>query len=254
MMEMVAFRLWLNDKSLLANLHVFLGIAALPVASILVLAEVLLRSAHRSKRILKLEPKRVSVSPAKYNRIPWQNIKTWQIEPLADAGGFSELTLEYSLGKSGTTLRRWSMVLERPDQERALLSALDSLRLSGVSSAPLIQLSSPASREAARLPIRISVAIALALFFLLHGMPLLIGGLSNPSSRDTGSSDRSQFTSREKAKLQLFVSRHFTHTSPQQFRHFALIAGSGMTSVGAVLYIYALRSLKNMRVQARKTE
>jgi len=218
MAEMLAFRLWLNDRSLLANLHFLLGIAAVPVAGILVLIEVTMRAAHRAKRTLKLEPKRVSISPAKYNRIPWQNIKSWRIEPLVDAAGFSKLTLEYSLGKRGTILRRWSMVLTKPDQEHALLSALESLRQSGVCSTPVTQLSSPTLRETARPSMRITVALALALFFLVHGMPLLMVGLTTPSGPDKDSSDRSNFTAREKAKIQIFVSRHFT--SLKQLRQF----------------------------------
>ena len=245
MMEMVAFRLWLNDRSLLTNLHLLLGVAALPVASVFVALEGSLRSARKCKRILKLEPKRVAISPAKYKRISWHNIKSWQIEPLADAAGLSKLTVEYSLGKRGTNLRQWAMVLKKPEQERVLISALESLRQSGVSSARLIQLSSPAFRENARPSVRTTVAITFALFFLVHGLPLLMGGLSNPNSHDTSTSDNSRFTAREKAKLQLFVSRHFA--SRKQYSQFCVAAGGGMTTVGAVLYIYAFCSVKKSK-------
>jgi hypothetical protein len=245
MAEMLAYRLWLDDRSLLSNLHVFLGVAAVPVAFLLVVLEVTMRLSHRSKRTLKLGPKRIAISPAKYNQIRWQNIKTWQIEPLAGAGDLSKLTLEYSLSKRATIPRRWSMVLERREQERAFLSALETFRQSGANAAPLTQLTSPELRVTPRLSMRPMVALAIAFYLFAQGAPLLAVGLSHSGSRDAGSSSNSELTPRERAKLQHFISRHFT--SKEQLIQVLLTVGGGMTSFAAVLYVYALYSMKTQR-------
>jgi hypothetical protein len=101
LVEQVAFRLWLNDRSLLSELPLLVVCSLLPIVLIIAAFEALTRVTHRSKRTIRLEPKRVLISPAKYNRIPWKQITAWQLEPIPEAAGLSKLMLSYSLAKGG---------------------------------------------------------------------------------------------------------------------------------------------------------
>ncbi|MGH7967692.1 MAG: hypothetical protein ACREIC_03080, partial [Limisphaerales bacterium] len=92
LVEQVAFRLWLNDRSLTSELPLLVFCSLLPIVLIIAAFEVLTRVAQRSKRTIKLEAKRVSISPAKYNRIPWKQVTAWQLEPIPEAAGLLKLT------------------------------------------------------------------------------------------------------------------------------------------------------------------
>src|SRR6266705_2700714 len=94
--EPLAFRLWLNDRNLISELPRLLACALAPIGLMIIAFELQIRIAHRTKRTIKLGPKRVSVSPAKYNRIGWNLISAWRLEPLGDAPALSKLTVEFS--------------------------------------------------------------------------------------------------------------------------------------------------------------
>ncbi len=106
LVEQVAFRLWPNDRSLFSELPLLVVCSLLPIVLIIAAFEALTRVTHRSRRTIKLEPKRVSISPAKYNRFPWKQISAWRLEPIPETAGFSKLTLLYSLGKGTKRLRQ----------------------------------------------------------------------------------------------------------------------------------------------------
>src|SRR6266404_3598506 len=76
--EQAAFRLWLNDRSLASELPLLFACALFPIVFIPFVAEAQVRLAHRTKRKITLEAKRVSISPAKYNRIAWKQITAWR--------------------------------------------------------------------------------------------------------------------------------------------------------------------------------
>src|SRR5436190_12218701 len=56
--ERVAFRLWLNDRSLVSELPLLLVCSLFPVALVLLAFEAQVRLTHRTKRKIALQPKR----------------------------------------------------------------------------------------------------------------------------------------------------------------------------------------------------
>lgn len=242
LIEGVIFRLWLNDQSLISELPRLCIGGLAPIAVVMVALEVQVRVSHRAKRTIKLEPKRVSVSPAKYNRVAWNQIVSWRLQPLAQAPGLSKLTMGYSLGKKSLLERQWSMVLRQPDQEQVLLSELDYYRQVGSNVAPLIRLPEPCLPKTSRRRVRGMVAVALSFWCFVHGLPMLGVGSFPPDGHRAESQSASKFTPKETAKLQRSASRYFS--SFHQFRTFLLVAGGGTTALGVGLYLWALCSPK----------
>ena len=241
LVEQVAFRLWLNDRNFVAELPLLVACLILPGALVTLASEVQVRISHRSKRRIRFEPKRICITPAKCNRIPWKQVAELRLEPLPHAPGLSKLTVEYSLAKGGKRPREWSMVLRQADQEHALLSELEYFRQKGSNTSPVVHLNEPAPTRASNRRLRSMGAAALGLYLLLHGLPLLGVGLL-PPDRNSHETHSSQFTSKETAKLKRFVLQTFA--SAEEFRRVMLAAGGGMTIIGAGLYFWGLSTPK----------
>ena len=237
LVEQVAFRLWLNDRNFVAELPLLFACLMLPGVLVTLASEVQVRISHRSKRRIRLEPKRISITPAKCNRIPWKQVAAWRLEPLPHSPGFSKLTVEYSLAKGGKRPREWSMVLRQADQEHALLSELEYFRQKGSTASPVVRLNEPPPPRASNRRLRSMGAAALGLYLLLHGLPLLGVGLL-PPDRGSHETRSSQFTSKETAKLRRFVLQTFA--SVEEFRRVMLAAAGGLTIMGAGLYFWGL--------------
>jgi len=238
--EQVAFRLWLNDR-LSSELHLIAVCAVAPIFLIMLALELQLRIAHRTRRRLKLEAKQVSISPAKYNRVRFEKIIAWRLEPVAGRPEFKKLTLEYSLDKKRKVLREWSMVL-RTEQERAFLSEMEQLRQVGSITAEVVRLTQPLVRKKANRRLRSTAAVAVGFYFLMHGIPLLGGGLLPASGESEQPRAKSQLTDREKAKFREVVLKHFA--SPEEFRRFIVFAGGSLTVLGAGLYFSGLSAIR----------
>lgn len=251
LVEQVAFRLWLNDRNLLSELPMLVVCSLCPVIVIIAAFEVLTRFAHRSKRTIKLEPKRVSITPAKYSWIPWKQINSWQLEPLPEATGFSKLTLSYSLGKKPKRPLEWFMVLRQADQEHQFISELEHLRQRGVNSSQVAQLSAPAPPKTNTRRVRSMLAVALGLYCILHGLPFLGAGLLPANRPHDEPQSNSRFTAKETAKLKRVVSQTFS--SPEQFHRFLLVLGGGLTALGAGLYFSGLSTPKGPNHQENNT-
>lgn len=242
LVEQAALRLWLNDRSVLSGLPLLAVCLLSPIVLVMGVAEVATRVTHRSKRTIQLEPERVSISPAKYNRIPWKQLKACQLEPIPGAAGLSKLTLSYSLGKGTKRAREWSMVLRQADQEHQFISELEHLRQRGVSSGQLVRLPAPTEIQRKSVRVRGMVAAALGLYFILHGLPLLGVGLLPPDRSPDESRSHSRFTAKETAKLRRVVRQAFS--SPEQVHRFLLVVGGGLTALGAGLYFWGLSTPK----------
>lgn len=249
--EQVAFRLWLNDRNLLSELPLLVVCSLLPVVLIVAAFEALTRVAHRSKRTIKLESKRVSISPAKYNRIRWNQISAWRLEPILEVAGWSKLTLSYSVGKGSKRPREWSMVLRQADQEHQFISELEHLRQRGVNSSQVTRLPTPTPPKTANQRMCNMVAAAFGLYCLLHGLPLLGAGLLPTNRPSDESQSNSRFTAKEKAKLERVVRQTFS--SPQQFRRCLLVVGGGLTTLGGGLYFWGLSRPRRRTTPCRET-
>jgi hypothetical protein len=242
LLEGAIFRLWLSDRSLISVLPILFICALAPIAAVMVAVEIRVRVSHRIKRTIKLEPKRVSISPAEYNRVTWDQIVSWRLQPLAQAPGLSKLTMGYSFGKKSRRETRWSMVLRQPDQEQIFLSELEYYRQAGSNVAPLIRLTEPCLPKPPGRHLRRMVALALAFWCFVHGLPLLGVGLLPPGRYHDESKSASEFTPNETAKLNRTATRYFS--SIHQFRTFLLVVGGGVTALGVGLYLWALSSPK----------
>src|SRR5881628_1435277 len=113
MVELLAFRVWLNDRSFLGSLPMLLAAALTPLLMVWIGAELQIRARHYSKRTLKLDHKAVAINPAKLSRIAWKFISGWWVEAIPDEPQFAKLTLEYAPDKKQRVLREWSMVLHK---------------------------------------------------------------------------------------------------------------------------------------------
>src|SRR5437899_1567082 len=158
LVEQVAFRLWLNGRSLRSELWLLVACALGPTFLVGLASEVQVRITHRSKRKLKLEAKQVSISPAKYNRVASDKIRAWRLEPVAEAPEFSKLTLEYSLDKKAKLVREWSMVL-RSEQERTFLSEMEQLGRTGSTATQVVRLTQPLARKKVNRRLRSTAAL-----------------------------------------------------------------------------------------------
>jgi len=239
--EQVLFGLWLNDRTFKSELPLLISCAFGPAVFFMLAYEVQIRIAHRTKRTLKLESKQVYISPAKYYRLAFKHILRWRLEPIAVASELSKLTLEYSLDKKRKLLREWSVVLSRK-QERDFLSQLEKLQQPGSTSAEVLRLTQPLVRKKVNRRLRSGAALALGLYFLVHGLPILGGCLSPSSGESQPSRPGSRLSARGKAKLREFVTLHFS--SLEEFRRFMIIAGGSMTVLGAAFYFWGVSAVK----------
>jgi len=250
--EQLLFRSWLNDRNIISELPLVFVCALAPIVLVMAAFEMRVRVAHRTKRTIQLEPKRVSISPAKYNRIAWKQVIAWRLEPLADTAGLSKLSVEYFRGKKGGFRREWSMVLRQPDQEHALLSELDHFRQLGTNAAQVVQLSEPRRPKASCWRMGSIMALALSLWLFVHGVPMLVVGLFQPTGHRDETESTSRFTPKERAKIQKTVTRFFS--SPHQLRVFFLVVGGQITVLGAGSYCWAIFTLKKANSLASGSE
>jgi hypothetical protein len=238
LMEQVALRLWLSNRSLASELPLILVCAMVPILSVMAAFELQVRITRRNKRTINFDPKRISISPAKYNRVPWNRVRSWRFEPLSQAQGLSKLTFEYGIGMNGKQAREWSIALRQNNQEHEILSELEHYRQIGLNKAQLVRLSAPFVPVDPKRRLRSMIAAAVGFYLLVHGCPLLFLGLfPGPRHADEARQD-SQFTANERAKFQQIIARTFS--SRQQFQHFLLLAGGGLTAAGAGLYFWGL--------------
>jgi hypothetical protein len=241
LVEMLAFRLWLNDRGLLSELPLVLTCALMPAALVLAAFEIQVRIWHRTKRTLRLDGNHVSISPTKYPRVSWKQITAWRFHPVEQDPELTLLTMEYSARKKVKWRREWSMILRKPDQVQAVVSELDQFRETGSNTAPVFHFSEPDPPKSSHRRIRGTVALAISWWLLIHGIPLLGVGLLPPPKRTDPAADNSRFTAKELAKIQSTAVRFFS--SPTQLRTFALVTGAGITALGGGVYLWGLSRL-----------
>lgn len=251
LMEMLLFRLWLADESLISKIPLLLLAGSFPTVLTLAVTEIETRLVHHRKRMVELRPKGISISPAGNEFIPWQNVQTWRVEPLADSTTFLKWTIEYSRDKKGELRREWAIILRRSDHEPALLSELEYFRQLGANAAPIVRLPEPRPVAVTRTPIRPMIALGIAFWLFVHGIPLLAAGLL-PERRNPDEGRReSRFSESEIAKLGRTAMRFFD--SSAQLRRFALITGAGMTALGVGVQVWGLASRKKQQGMMQKS-
>ncbi len=243
--EMMLLRLWLRHRPIVAEWPMLLLMAVFPFVLLFLAMELLLRLNHRTKRRLRFEPKWITITPTKQNRVRWERISAWRLEPVSGETDLARLTIEYRLNKKARYLRHWAMVLSQPDQVHALRAELERWRQVGKNTAALTELPK-AMLVKQRARVRGMWLFALALYCLVHGFPLLGVGLSSSSSREERPAEESRLTPAEREKLGRLFVRYFK--TPERYRRFLVLTGGGLTGMGVALYFWAFARMRKSAV------
>lgn len=234
--EILAFRLWRDGKNLLANFPLILLATTVPAIGGLAAAELTLRIDHWTKRRLKLGPRKVQISHARFGNLPWRWVKRWLLEPVPGEAQLTELTLEYAIDKKGKRVRTWSIVLTDPEQTQTLKSELGYLRERGITTAPLVELSEPIFRPQMKTRIPGMLRLTLALFFFVHGVALFSAAVGPNENADRPRS-ASHFTEHAEEARGQATAGNFA--SKKQFRRFCIRTGVLLIALSAAFYVWA---------------
>ncbi|MCX7722464.1 MAG: hypothetical protein N2379_05320 [Verrucomicrobiae bacterium] len=237
MAELVAFRLWAENKNILTNLPLVLLALLVPPAVCIAAIELNFHVNNWTKRRLRLGTKGIRITHAKHGNIRWEQVKRWLFAPVPDQPEHEMVTVEYTLDRSGRRIRSWRIVLAHPDQAQVLKTELNHLRERGITTAPVIELSEPIAPPERKLRVRGMVQAALALFFFAHAVPLLTTGLSSPD-RHANQPLRAMPSEAAQEDRGRAVLRRFA--SQKEFRRACVIGGSVLAALSAAFYAWGL--------------
>jgi len=246
--EMVAYRLWLDDRlsSPKGLLHLLLTAAfiflVLPIlfAVSLCLSRLPWRWTKPAKRTIRLEEKGIRLSQTRNDRVWWKQVRRWFLAPIPDRGDLLTLTLE--CGSATKPSRRyWSIILEARDQRQAFLSELEHLRKLGRTEAPVVELLRPMPQR----PVSYAGLWALSLAFLLlvHGFPLLLVGVL---PHDTKEPPR-PLSPPQQAKMEQLMRpliRGLHISNERQLRLLFSLSGGLLTATAIGICVWSDRRLK----------
>jgi hypothetical protein len=237
-MGIAAVNLWLADYSFRASLPKILMFGFVIFAVYFAAAEFRLRFGRRAKRTLKLDAKRVTLHPARYGRIPWEQVSAWLLESVP-VNGLRKLTFEYYHNRKTRYPYLWSIILKHPEQTQTFRSTLEELHQAGKSPAPIIELSQPMPKpENPTLCGLWTITTAFSLF--TAGFLFLVAGLAL-SNRERASDSDSQFVPAAHEKSRARIASDFSRKS--EIRPWLFVAGSAMTVIGAILYFYGIKTI-----------
>ena len=192
---------------------------------------------HRSKRILRVEEKRLVVSSAKRQFIRWKSVVKIQAEPAAENPALTKISVFTYFSKRMPEARNFVIVVEDAVKVRELLQLLDVKRQASGVDFKIVVLNQPA-------PPRVAVSLSafpLTVFFagfycLMHGLPLLGIALLPHKPDWQNIFDRNP---EQVAKLGHFMAKHFS--SVAQLHNFYLMTGLLLTVAGIALMFWRLR-------------
>ena len=231
--EFIWFRMWLDDQPASEHLGLLASVAILP-ASVFLLLELTEFIDFRTKRRLRLNGERVRVTPAKFDRIPWELIASWRWNNLPGETGLRVLTLDYFIDRKRKLSRRWSMVLQK-HQARELCGLLGSYAKVGRPGTAMIQAGEEAFgafKPKARTPRLSQWFLVAAMVFWIHGVPLLGVGVEHVfRPNETPHASSTARSRKNGVKLRRFASQYF-HSS-EQLAWFCVLSGGTLTLMGA---------------------
>ena len=209
--------------------------------------EVRIRRMHRTKRVLQLEDGWIVLQSDKAERFKWDHVYCLRLAPLALDSSLSKLSVELQTGSNQKPYLYWSIVLKNPEQVQGLKSKLEHLRQKGITSTSLIEMSEPIPMEKPRMLSR--WMFFLAVFFILHGVPLLLTGLSFP--RDGSNHWTPRASSVGEKRFERFLMQHFSN--PDGFCTFCIAAGGSLISLGCLIpyRLYKSAQKPDSSVQSR---
>jgi hypothetical protein len=198
-----------------------------------VLIEILVRLRQRSKRILKVETRRIVVSPAKNGSVLWKKICRFHFEPITQFPDGCRLLIFLRGFRGEKQVERpfWMMVLERSSQAHELASCLEAKRGETKSNFDIVTLSkpSPVAPITTFPPFGLSLYMG-GIYLLLHGVPLLFVAIEKDHPH---SATGPRMGPEAAAMVNKFVLRHFSNA--EQFRHFFLTSSVCLIITGIIL-------------------
>ena len=242
--EMALFHAFLAGRNITEILPLVCCLPFLYAGIVLFAVEMQFRLEGWAKRKLRLEKRRVSLSPGKYGLIPWQQITQWQIEPVAEQPDLRKITIEYRLGRKSKNLRRWSLILKEPEELRSFRSELEHWKQAGENQAPLHELSAPTVESPQKqIPVAAICSVAMAYFLFIHGGPLLAVGIEGSFNPDKTSESKLNLS--EKNNLRQILTPYFL--SADQYVRFLLWTGGGLSTAAVVFYVNGFRIIKKFK-------
>jgi hypothetical protein len=237
LLEIGLFRAWLADKLQWDRLAVLVMAGPAMFIFVLAVAEVQTRIQQRSKRVIQFNDDKIRLRPSKSELLKWEKIAKFQFEPIPGMQGLMKLKL-FLHGRPNQKLAGrtfWSMVLEQPAKVQELVEYFQKRRTETPTNFQVEVLDKPIPPGPPGQPVLLGMSLYLGgIFLLLHGLPLLLVGLTDGRHHDSGND--SDFTSDEKVKLGRFIIKYF-HT-PGELRHFYIVTGGVLTFSGLFLLVW----------------
>jgi hypothetical protein len=237
-LEMGIIAAWMNDKltwdfisKLFGGLLAFTGI-------MWTLIEFLVRLRQRSKRILKVEDKRIVISPAKNGFVPWKRVCRFQFEPIPELPDSRRLVIFLRGFKKQNQSERpfWMMLLEQSSEANKLAGYLEAKRNEAGCNFEIIILKKPSNPPQCKPFPFLGISFTMAgLYFLMHGIPLLGVALEKIHHSDGNRKMGMQATT----TIKNFVQQHFSNI--QEFYDFILKLSIAFIVAGLVLYFLGLK-------------
>jgi hypothetical protein len=237
MAEILAVRRWLADglSPSPSDLPFALLTPLLIIALLLLPMEGLLRIRHRSKRVLMLRDRWVSLSPSKVSQVRWKHIRGWRFAPIQNEPELTKLTVLLGPAKQGGWRRCWSMVLVSPRQKDDLVARLESRRDSKDSNYEvrvLTHVPPPPKPDGVRGSFVVGMLVyLLGMFLLLHSVPPLAFGVSGFKEPPRASQSPEPHASQPKERLRAWLAGQFVNAA--ELRRYLLVIGGALAACSA---------------------
>jgi len=237
LLEAWFFGTWLAGRSWLQPLLVGLGGWLAMVFFVAGMMEIQIRARHRSKRVIQIKDKGITVKPAKNSFVRWKQILKFQLVPIPEAPGTSALILYLRVrpGRRQTHRAFWAMALENPSQTQDLLRYLQTRKSETPTSyeIEILERPGPTEKQSHAPYLFLGMTLMMAGYFLLmHGGPMLVAILDR-DHHDSG--DGRKLSPEAAARLRQFILTHFS--SKEEFRRFFLTLSIVLIVAGVILMI-----------------
>lgn len=199
--------------------------------------EIQIRARHRSKRVIQIEEKGITVKPAKNSFVRWKQILKFQLVPIPGVQGTTALILYLRArpGRKQPQRAFWAMVLENPLQMQDLVRYLQTKKSETPTSyeIEILERAEPAEQQNPAPHLLLGMMLMMAGYFLLmHGGPMLVAILDG-GHQDSG--DGRKLSPEAAARLRQFILTHFS--SKEEFRRFFLTLSIVLIVAGVILMI-----------------
>src|ERR1017187_4063584 len=232
--ELGLFMSWLANKPLLESLAISLGPLLAIFLFLTILKEIGIRLGHRANRVIQFQDDQIILGPGKNPRIQWKDVFKFQFEPVAESPGLTKLILTSLRPRKKPRRVQDTIVIENPSLAHELIDNLQKRKAETSTNYEIVVLDSSSLPPAMPAFLFCGMSIFFSGIFLLsHGVPMLLA-LLNPSHHDPDKD--SKLSPEEIAKLNHFILKHFS--SKEEFHHFFLMLGSGLTIAGCILLFW----------------